>query len=692
MSQHSDTTRKYPSLNKLFNFVRAPNGRLNASCKFCPKVAGSCKAVRLIQHSLNCEKSKSKYVNELRRDMEKANEKDRRDPNYKQKIIRLIVDLIAVNSLPLSFADSAGFRDFMHLIDPTIKIPGRHALTYTHVPNRAKEIHQGNLTLLSAQSKYSLTLEFDGWTSKGNVCILSVVVTDEAGRSTLIDLIDITGEKHDADVISNHIITTMRESGLKSNLFNCMVTDGAGNYNLARGLVKKKVKHLIEYRCLAHVGNLVGATICKHPSVKPIILQLIKFINHVNRCKRLAYELKKRHLHRLTHIVPTRWYSTANAINSAINIREGLRSIGDCPGMAFDKWGETLQDHNFWDCLGHLKILFDRISSFIGLCERPDSKLSDCFRCFLELGRFFHAEVTDNRYKAIAEDCFYLHLGRLNCQLLITAYVLDPNHRADFITSSGLIEAKAYSLSIIVDTRAESNEKVGRTAAISYAAEFDDYIDCIRSIRHFITDVKTWWVDSNFGHLREIGIRLAACHGSSANTERIFSGLNHIITSTRNALNTQTLFELMTIKIHQMSLDNESRPKGASEPPRASQPSQPSQPSQLPTTSAIATTSQASERSRSPNSTDDGENSDEEDFTADYGLSILDTVELNEADELIAGANSNINNGRTLFTKWINYDITSECFERPAVDTQEEEDEEEQEDSITRSRRLLGLI
>lgn len=247
---------------------------------------------------------------------------------------------------------------------------------------------------------------------------------------------------------------------------------------------------------------------------------------------------------------------------------------------------------------------------------------------------------------------------------------------------------------MIVDQKAANREQVSRSAATAYSNEFDDYIERIRPITHFITDIKTWWLDAGFPHLRDIGIRLASCHGSSANTERVFSGLNRIVTSTRNALNIQTLFELMTIRIHRLSLDEVNK-RGevtmSSQTIRASQSSQPPPP---PSSSDLATTSQASERSRSPASSDAGEESEEEDdLSDDHGVSILDTVELNEADQLIANASRNIHKGRALFMDMIDYSITSVQVEGDERDVEREEEEEvEEDDSFTRSRRLLGLL
>lgn len=56
-------------------------------------------------------------------------------------IIKALVLFIAASLLPISIVDSEAFRVFIKVIDPRIRLPGRTALTSTHIPriyNEAK--------------------------------------------------------------------------------------------------------------------------------------------------------------------------------------------------------------------------------------------------------------------------------------------------------------------------------------------------------------------------------------------------------------------------------------------------------------------------------------------------------------------------------------------------------------------------
>lgn len=53
--------------------------------------------------------------------------------------------------------------------------------------------------------------------------------------------------------------------------------------------------------------------------------------------------------------------------------------------------------------------------------------------------------------------------------------------------------------------------------------------------------------------LKVIGKRFGCMHGSSANTERVFSGLNSFITAERNRLGVSLVSDMMVFKIHRQS-------------------------------------------------------------------------------------------------------------------------------------------
>lgn len=78
--------------------------------------------------------------------------------------------------------------------------------------------------------------------------------------------------------------------------------------------------------------------------------------------------------------------------------------------------------------------------------------------------------------------------------------------------------------------------------------------------------------------IKYVGMRLGVCQSSSANTERLFSGLNRIITASRNRLTMKTVFELMVIRTAKLSKKEAKKPISIN--PRLAQSSSQSVPTQ----------------------------------------------------------------------------------------------------------------
>jgi len=167
-----------------------------------------------------------------------------------------------------------------------------------------------------------------------------------------------------------------------------VVSDEASNFKLARNFITQQPesKHVLEYRCLVHVFNLVGASVTEDPSVKIYTDQVLDIIDMISRTKPLAAAIVEAGGGRVVRPVPTRWFSTCAAINSVLRIKPGLASMPDWPEFGMSRFDPLLEDSILWDALDHLKTYFDGLSKIIGIAKCYDSNLSVAFRSFLEFG------------------------------------------------------------------------------------------------------------------------------------------------------------------------------------------------------------------------------------------------------------------------------------------------------------------
>ena len=563
ISESSQRKKRYATLNKLYSFkVSSDKHNEDAKCRGCGKELLKIKNERLVEHSRRCTKSDASLIEDLLNEfdihmgiklqnMKKVDPRSREEreelQSYREKCL---VELIATDSLPLTLVDSVEFRKFAASLNEEFKIPSRRKLTRDLLPARAKFVWSTAMGRLKASPEFSLTLELDGWSSSSGQSIVAIVVTTRKGGSMLIDLVDASAESHTSQYLSEIVASSVQRSGIPTKMFNCIVTDEASNFKLARQKIKERLEsdHLIEYRCLAHVLNLIGAHMSEALIIKRHLKLLVEFINTVSRNQKLTSKLCELGANRLKHPVPTRWFSTCAAINSVLALKPILELVPKNEAFAYHKWSHILDDEWFWEVLSDLKVYYDHLSSLIGRAEACNSTLGETFHDMLKYGKFlFKTLAHDFKFRDCAIIAFVTHFSRLNLDLMLAAYVLNPNSRLEFVTDRSLKKAKLFMLKILFDMGYDTDS--GRVLH----TEFERYIQVIKNSTGEIEDVYEWWQSSRTVVLKVVGARLAACHSSSANTERVFSGLGRILTPSRNRLHLRTVFELMSIKIFRLS-------------------------------------------------------------------------------------------------------------------------------------------
>lgn len=127
---------------------------------------------------------------------------------------------------------------------------------------------------------------------------------------------------------------------------------------------------------------------------------------------------------------------------------------------------------------------------------------------------------------------------------MLTTYCLDPNHSCDWLTQLAFDRIRERALALLFDVVSDD------ALVDSFLLEFDAYIKSPNPKRIFITDLySSWSKTAIYPTLRIVGMRMAAVHASSVNTERIFSSLGRIMTASRNRLSLETAFDLLNIQL-----------------------------------------------------------------------------------------------------------------------------------------------
>lgn len=345
---------RYPELFELYRFVPSDDNKgRNAICNTCNKTFKKYKPSRIIEHSRrDCLESDQELVQRLldRCDEYAAQQAEKLEDTpterTKAKIEKIQTDLddlivyfISVHSLPISILISNEFKDIVSKISMNYKLPSRRKFTCNFLPAKAASYFKNAMSKLQECDNYTLTLEFDEWTSKAGMSLLAVTITTLSGHSLLLDLIDITNEHHSALLIAEKAIIAMKKSGIPERKFNAIVSDEASNCRLAREIIIDEVEsgHLIEFRCMAHFFNLIGGSISKLPLLRGSLDKLMTLVGAITSRKLLVSKLRELGAKRMVHATPTRWYTTCASINAALRVKEILDLVPKTDEYGFSK-------------------------------------------------------------------------------------------------------------------------------------------------------------------------------------------------------------------------------------------------------------------------------------------------------------------------------------------------------------------
>lgn len=549
---------KYPALSLLFFWRKSDNDPRcpyrDAKCMACGKISNKTKPERAVDHAVTCPMQDLYDDNALDQLKAQADEIINRSTSSTNsndtEVDQLVTELIAVNLLPIRLVSSRELRNLVSKISLHYKLPNRKKFTNVMLANHAKRLQNAAMVSLLNAPNYSLTIECDCWTSRSNTSVIAVVITRHTGESTLVDLIDASDRRHTSENLVDMILPAVDATGIEKTKFNCMVTDEASNIRVARETICENFDgHLLHYRCMAHVFNLIIGHMCNSAAIKPHVKTLIDFINKISMNKFLLNFLKTSGANMPSKVVATRWYSTSSALNSILDLEEALETAIQNPDLRMETIKPTVQNQVFWRSLKFLKRYLDKLSEMIGKIEASNSRLSDGFHQFLVFLRFVFEELsTSTAYRDVAREAAIVQFRKIDLDLLLTAYALDPNYSMNFLTRYALAKVDETVLALLIEMGHDPS------VAVAMKRDIERYKVLIKPLTPPINTWE-WWRRSELTILRRVGLRLAACHGSSANTERIFSALSATITPSRNRLNLSTAFDLISLRINLLSRD-----------------------------------------------------------------------------------------------------------------------------------------
>jgi len=174
---------------------------------------------------------------------------------------QLVLISVCQNALPYSITNSPAFKELIGSLDRSYRLPSPYALAHRLSTRTTKGSLVSVCDCINLNEDFAIPLEFGAWTSQTGLSVLGIILTSENGDSCTA----ITADPYTAEFLAECAMTSLKSSLIKSLKLNAITTDEASNLKRSRRpICEKKFSHLIEYRCIAHLCDLIGASISKH--------------------------------------------------------------------------------------------------------------------------------------------------------------------------------------------------------------------------------------------------------------------------------------------------------------------------------------------------------------------------------------------------------------------------------------------
>lgn len=546
-SQESTTDRsfrKVQSLNRAFEILPSRNGRRISRCHGCSGLMNTGEVDRLVTHIRGCSKTSLDMKENVLADYQKSliNNNDIRG--------KLLTRMLAAGNIGLRVVDLKAFLRFMRNIDKGYKPPSRRQISERFIPLLSHEIEHAFVKQIKRETTPLLSIEFDHWSDANRKSLLGAVATNTSGQRFAIDFAE--ENTHTAFAIVEKLKHMLNK--IPSQAINAFISDSASSCIKTRQILTglKEYEHVIGHRCIAHLLNRVGGYL-SDSRYSPAIACPLSWAREVAtiavRSLEVRRNLREKGINQVKQATPTRWYSTANMLNSLLSAKEVIlehaSSLQDCHKE------QMILDESNWVNIERLKQVFDPLVQCIAVAEKKDSSLGEAVKSILEFGRSLFAADWNDPIILAAVKSYLSYFGPAKLKdefgLLLAAYLLDRRYKLDYLTEDGI----KLAFVAIVEVSSKSGLDI-RTANRKLLPELHGYCRFEDDYANEPGEEKAieWWKNRHdSGRLQQVALRFACLRSSSANIERTFSAMKYVQGLWRMSLSIETMRDLVRIRI-----------------------------------------------------------------------------------------------------------------------------------------------
>ena len=145
----------------------------------------------------------------------------------------LILLMMVSNGLSFTFLENKETQEVFRFIAPSLKLPGRHAISNRILSKSAKQLTESIIEQAKADV-IGITAAFDGWTNIKQEHLFGVVFITSSGKTLIWGAKDISDQRSKTEDAKKLIKNLMNSAESKQIKINCYISDSSGEYAAAR--------------------------------------------------------------------------------------------------------------------------------------------------------------------------------------------------------------------------------------------------------------------------------------------------------------------------------------------------------------------------------------------------------------------------------------------------------------------------
>ncbi len=517
-------------------------------CLMCRKHVKTTSYDRFIQHLENCPSATDTFRDAMRK---------KRKPNLEPQSNKLFqfsnleIDksvrmFFYSTGAPFSYADSFGFRNMVHHLNPSYNPPSSKTIGSTFLEKEYKDLKINLDEWIAKQSE--ITIISDGWSNQKLQHIVNYVLVNGKDPPMFHSSINTGKIPQTGENIAADIKRVMLNIGVDKVIG--VVTDNASCNISAWNILREDYPKLIVHGCFAHLGNILLKNIFQISRYDKLLQESKTVVMAVRTYTRLQARFEELNSEGIELVLPTptRWYSNINCIHSVLRSKSALfqlvcdeemiASFGHL--LAFQQTKRIVMDEEYWKGVAEIGKNCNKYKELVMKYESDHLVLSDVLPIYFSV---LDAE-RDPRIINIVVD----FMMRILTPEVIQASFFNPVYQRHAKLPAGKwLEAITHLRSYSQDPAWYDELKAFQDLRNKDSTK---YVEFVREY-----GVRSWWNEFGYGDFPLLG-KYVKCvlsiPASSASAERVWKIFNHLHSKSRNRLTHMKLDQLVFLYANQV--------------------------------------------------------------------------------------------------------------------------------------------